>query len=95
MSANRQHWFYSGILTTAAAYTDVNSFGFNGALGTLKIANDHATQSLKFSTIGGGDDAIEDGELLAGETKTFEDVELNKIAVKNGSGISTCRIWAY
>lgn len=95
MSSNRKHWFYSGILTTAATYTTTNSFQFNGALNTLKIANDHATTSLKFSVIGGGDNTVDDGEILAGEVKVFEGIQADKISVRNGSGASTCRIWAY
>jgi len=92
MSANRTQWFYSGILTTTASYK-ANSFEYNGALDMLRIMND-GSESLKFS-IKGADDSVEDGEILTGEDKIFENVQSNRIAVKNGSGATTCRIWAY
>lgn len=94
MSANRQQWFYSGILTTAVTYTAPNSFEFNSALKTLRIVNSHATASLKFS-VKGRDGNVDDGEILAGEDIVFRDIQSNKIAVRNGSAASTCRIWAY
>lgn len=93
MSANRSHWFYSGLLTTAATYTADNSFEYNGALDQLRIHNSGAN-SLRFS-VKGRDNAVNDGELLAGEEKTFENVQTNRVAVKNGTGATTARIWAY
>ncbi len=93
MSANRTQWFYSGILTTAATYTSANSFEFNGALNTLRVANTGA-QSVKFS-IKGRDNAVDDGEILAGEDKEFREFQGNRIAVRNGSGSTTVRVWAY
>lgn len=93
MSSNRKQWFYSGILTTAASYTPANSFEFNSALKTLRIINDGA-QSLQFS-VKGADVNVDDGEVLAGEDIIFRDIQSNKLAVKNGSGSTTCRVWAY
>lgn len=93
MSANRTQWFYSGILTTAATYILANSFEFNGALNTLRIVNT-GSFSLKFS-IKGADDSIDDGEILAGEDKEFREFQGNRVAVKNGSGSTTVRVWAY
>ncbi len=92
MSANRKQWFYSGLLTTTATYKD-NAFEFNGALNTIKMKNTGA-ESLKFS-VKGSDDSVNDGELLSGESETFRESQANKIAVKNGSGVTTARIWAY
>jgi hypothetical protein len=92
VSANRGQWFYEGILTTAANFT-ANSFKFNSGLKTLRIKNDGA-QSLIFS-VKGADDNANDGEVLAGEDLIFRDIQSGKIAVRNGSGSTTCRIWAY
>ncbi len=92
MSANRGQWFYQGVLTTAANFT-ANSFQFKSALKTLRIKNDGA-QSLIFS-VKGADDNTNDGEVLDGEDLIFRDVQSNKIAVRNGTGVTTCRIWAY
>lgn len=92
MSANRKQWFYSGVLTTVASFKN-NSFEYNSAHNTLRIMNDGA-QSLIFS-VKGADDSVDDGEILAGEDKIFDKIQSNKISVRNGSGATTCRIWAY
>lgn len=86
MARNDTRFFYSGLLTLTANFSD-NAFLLK--LGACRMVKISSTGAAQVSFDGGSNT---DGDIAANETVSLEHFQTNKIAIK---GTGTAKIWAY